>query len=495
MGISIGGVDVELRTKAFINGEFVDALDGSVFDSYVPSNGTVLAQVAACSDVDVDRAVRSARAAFDAGTWSRIAPAERKTIMLRFADLVERDLEPLAHLEALDAGKPIADCLGVDLPEVVKTLRWYAEAADKVFGKTAPTGEGSLALIVKEPIGVVGAVLPWNFPLLMLAWKIAPALIAGNSVVVKPPELASLTTIRMAELAYEAGVPAGVFNVVPGLGHIAGKALGLHMDVDAVAFTGSTEIGREFLRYAAASNLKNVVLECGGKSPQIVMADCADRLDMIAADLAGAAFWNSGQNCSAGSRILVDNAIRKDLVAALVRHAQSRPMGDPIDSTTALGPLIEPAALDKVLGYIEAARSDNATIACGGQQILEETGGWFVSATVIDDVTPNMSVAREEIFGPVVSVLGFDTEEEALALANDTEYGLAATVWSANIDVAVRMARGVRAGTVAVNGYAEGDITTPFGGYRMSGFGGRDKGLEALDQYTEAKTIWVTLHD
>ena len=285
MGISIGGVDVELRTKAFINGEFVDALDGSVFDSYVPSNGTVLAQVAACSDVDVDRAVRSARAAFDAGTWSRIAPAERKTIMLRFADLVERDLEPLAHLEALDAGKPIADCLGVDLPEVVKTLRWYAEAADKVFGKTAPTGEGSLALIVKEPIGVVGAVLPWNFPLLMLAWKIAPALIAGNSVVVKPPELASLTTIRMAELAYEAGVPAGVFNVVPGLGHIAGKALGLHMDVDAVAFTGSTEIGREFLRYAAASNLKNVVLECGGKSPQIVMADCADRLDMIAADL------------------------------------------------------------------------------------------------------------------------------------------------------------------------------------------------------------------
>lgn len=493
--ISIGGVDVVLRTQAFIDGALVDALDGSTFESLAPSTGTLIANVAACAEADVDRAVAAARSAFNAGTWSRLAPAERKQIMLRFADLIEQELEPLAHLEALDAGKPISDCLGVDLPEVVKTIRWYAEAADKVFGKTAPTGEGSLALIVKEPIGVVGAVLPWNFPALMLAWKIAPALVAGNSLVVKPPELASLTTIRIAELAYEAGVPAGVFNVVPGLGHVAGKALGLHMDVDAVAFTGSTEIGREFLRYAAASNLKNVVLECGGKSPQIIMRDCADRLDLIAADLTGAAFWNSGQNCSAGSRILVDNAIRKDLVAALVRHTQARVMGDPINAGTSLGPLIEPAAMDKVLGYIEAAKKDNATIACGGGRILQETGGWYVSATVIDDVTADMSVAREEIFGPVVSVLGFDTEDEAIALANDTDFGLAATIWSGSIDVAVRMARAVRAGTVAVNGYAEGDITTPFGGYGMSGFGGRDKGLEALDQYTEAKTIWVTLHD
>lgn len=495
MGITIGGVEVELRTKAFIGGNFVDAADGTTFETYAPSTGQVLANVAACGELDVDRAVQTARAAFDAGVWSRIAPADRKTIMLRFADIVERELEPLAHLEALDAGKPIADCLGVDLPEVVKTIRWYAEAADKVFGKTAPTGETAFSVIVKEPIGVVGAVLPWNFPLLMLAWKIAPALIAGNSVVVKPPELASLTTIRMAELAVEAGIPSGVFNVVPGLGHVAGKALGLHMDVDAVAFTGSTEIGREFLRYSAASNLKNVVLECGGKSPQIVMRDCADRLDTVAADLASAAFWNSGQNCSAGSRILVDNKIRKELVSALVRHAQSRTMGDPIDEATVLGPLIEPAAMEKVLGYIESARSAKATIACGGERILEDTGGWYVGATVIDDVTPDMAVAREEIFGPVVSVLGFDTEDEAIALANDTEYGLAATVWSRNIDVALRMARGVRAGTVAVNGYAEGDITTPFGGYRMSGFGGRDKGLEAIEQYTETKTIWITIHD
>lgn len=491
----IGNVNVDVRTQAFIDGQLVDALDGATFETMVPSTGTLLANVAACSEVDVDRAVAAARRSFEAGVWRQLAPAERKVVMLRFADLVEAELESLAHLEALDAGKPLADCLAVDLPEVVKTIRWYAEAADKVFGKTAPTGDGHLALIVKEPIGVVGQVLPWNFPALMLAWKIAPALIAGNSIVVKPPELASLTTIRIAEIAFEAGVPAGVFNVVPGLGHVAGKALGLHMDVDAVAFTGSTEIGREFLRYSAASNLKNIMLECGGKSPQIVMRDCADRLDMIAADLAGAAFWNSGQNCSAGSRILVDNSIRKEFVAALVRHTQSKRMGDPIDASTALGPLIEPAALDKVLGYIAAAKADRATIACGGERVLQETGGWYVSATVIDDVTPDMSVAREEIFGPVVSVLGFDTEEEAIALANNTDYGLAATIWSGSIDVAIRMARSVRAGTVAVNGYAEGDITTPFGGYRMSGFGGRDKGLEAIDQYCETKTIWVTLHD
>lgn len=484
-----------VRTQAFINGRFVDAADGATFESLAPGSGSVIANVASCADVDVDLAVRSARAAFESGVWSRLAPADRKAVMLRFADLVERNLDDLALVEAVDAGKPISDCLGVDLPEVVKTIRWYAEAADKVFGKTGPTGTGNISMIVKEPVGVVGAVLPWNFPALMLAWKIAPALIAGNSVVVKPPELASLTTIRIAELAHEAGIPAGVFNVVPGLGHVAGRALGLHMDVDVVAFTGSTEIGRKFLEYSAASNLKLIVLECGGKSPQIVMKDCIDRIDTVAADLVGAAFWNSGQNCSAGSRILVDNAIRAEFVAALAKHTRERKMGDPVDPETTLGPLIEPAALTKVLGYINAAKADKATIVCGGERILTETGGWYVGATIIDDVRPDMSVAREEIFGPVVSVLGFDTEEEALALANDTEYGLAATVWSHDIDVALRMARGVRAGTVAVNGYAEGDITTPFGGYRMSGFGGRDKGLEALDQYTETKTIWITLHD
>jgi gamma-glutamyl-gamma-aminobutyraldehyde dehydrogenase len=482
-----------VRTQAFINGEFVDAIDAATFDSLAPATGEVIAKIVACGEVDVDRAVSAARTAFDGGDWSRLAPADRKQILFAFADLIEKHSDELALIEAIDAGKPITDCRDFDLPDVLKTIRWYAETADKVFGKTAPTGSEHLGLIVREPVGVVGGVLPWNFPMAMLAWKIGPALATGNSVVIKPPELASLTTLRLAELAFEAGVPAGVFNVVPGLGHVAGKALGLHMDVDMVTFTGSTEVGRAFLRYSADSNLKGIVLECGGKSPQIVMADCRDKLDAVASDLAEAAFWNAGQNCSAGSRILVHESIKEDFVTALAREAESRVVGEPTEDQTNIGPLIEASALDRVMNYVEHAVADGARIVTGGKRLLNESGGWFAGPTVIDDVTPDMSVAREEIFGPVVSVLTFRDADEALRLANDTEYGLAATVWSKDIDVALRTARSIRAGTVAVNGYSEGDITTPFGGYRMSGFGGRDNGLEALEQYTEVKTIWVTL--
>ena len=482
-----------VRTQAFIDGEFTDALDHATFDSLAPATGTVIAQIAAGGEADVDRAVRAARAAFTRGDWSRIAPADRKSVLLRFADLIEAHGEELALVEAIDAGKPITDCRSLDLPDVLGTIRWYAETADKVFGKTSPTDADHLGLIVREPVGVVGGVLPWNFPMAMLAWKIGPALATGNSVVIKPPELASLTTLRMAELALEAGVPRGVFNVVPGLGHVAGRALGLHPDVDMITFTGLTEIGREFLRYSADSNLKGTVLEMGGKSPQIVMADCRDILDTVAADLAGAAFWAAGQNCSAGSRILVHSSIKDDFVSALAEQAERRTVGDPVDERTVIGPLIEADALDRVLGYVEQARADGATVVTGGRRLLEETGGWYTGATVLSDVGPGMSVAREEIFGPVVSVLTFDDVSEALSLANDTSYGLAATVWSRDIDVALRTARGIRAGTVAVNGYSEGDITTPFGGYRQSGFGGRDNGLEALEQYTETKTIWITL--
>lgn len=483
-----------IRTQAYIDGEFVDALDGATFDSFAPATGEVIAKVAACSEADVDRAVAAARAAFNKGEWSRIAPGDRKAVLFKFADLIEQHAEELIITEAIDAGKPIVDCRGFDLPDIINTIRWYAEAADKVFGKTSPTGSDHVGLIVREPVGVVGGVLPWNFPMAMLAWKLAPALATGNSVVIKPPELASLTTLRLAELATEAGIPAGVFNVVPGLGHIAGKALGLHMDVDMVSFTGSTEVGRAFLRYSADSNLKGIVLECGGKSPQIVMADCSDKLEEVAADLAEAAFFNAGQNCSAGSRILVHSSIKDDFVAALAVEADKRTVGDPTDESTVIGALIEPSALERVLGYIEQAKADGARIVTGGERVLAETGGYFAGATVIDEVTPQMSVAREEIFGPVVSVLSFDDVDEALVLANDTPYGLAATVWSKDIDVALRTARSVRAGTVAVNGYSEGDIGTPFGGYKMSGFGGRDNGLEALEQYTEVKTIWITLH-
>ncbi|WP_377644952.1 aldehyde dehydrogenase [Oryzobacter terrae] len=482
-----------VRTQAYIDGRFVNAIDGATFDAVAPATGHVIATVAACGTADVDRAVAAARSAFDAGTWSAISPAERKGVLLRFADLIEAHAEELALTEAIDAGKPITDCRDFDVPDVLNTLRWYAESADKVFGKTSPTGSDHLGLIVREPVGVVGAVLPWNFPMAMLAWKIGPALATGNSLVIKPPELASLTTLRLAELATESGVPDGVFNVIPGLGHVTGKALGLHPDVDMVTFTGSTEVGREFLRYSAESNLKGIVLECGGKSPQIVMADTRDHLELVAADLAEAAFWNAGQNCSAGSRILVHRSIKDDFVAALAVEAEKRTVGDPTDAATSIGPLIEPAALERVLAYVEQAKADGARVVTGGSRLHPESGGYFTGATVIDDVEPEMTVAREEIFGPVVSVLAFDDIEEALRLANDTSYGLAATVWSNDINVALRTARAVRAGTVAVNGYSEGDITTPFGGYKMSGFGGRDNGIEALEQYTELKTIWITL--
>lgn len=377
-----------IRTRAYIDGAFVDAVDGATFDSFAPATGEVIAKITACAEADVDRAVVAARAAFEKGDWSRIGPADRKAVLYKFADLIQANADELALTEAIDAGKPITDCRDFDIPDVLNTLRWYAEAADKVFGKTSPTDSDHIGLIVREPVGVVGGVLPWNFPMAMLAWKIGPALATGNSVVIKPPELATLTSLRLAELATEAGIPAGVLNVIPGLGHVAGKALGLHPDVDMVTFTGSTEVGRAFLRYSADSNLKGIVLECGGKSPQIVMADCRDQLDVVAADLADAAFWNAGQNCSAGSRILVHSSIKDDFVTALAAEADKRTVGDPTDDSTLIGPLIEPSALDRVLGYIEQARADGARIVTGGEKLLAETGGYFAGATVIDDVTP-----------------------------------------------------------------------------------------------------------
>jgi gamma-glutamyl-gamma-aminobutyraldehyde dehydrogenase len=481
------------RTQAFINGEFVAAENGAVFDDLDPASGKLLVQVAACSSADVDKAVKAARAAFESGVWSRMDPRERKKVLFRFAELIEAHGKEIALLDSIDAGKPISDCENLDVPDVVNNVRWYAEAIDKVFGKISPTGDGNLGLIVREPAGVIGMVLPWNFPAGTLSWKISPALAAGNSIVVKPAELAPLSTLRIAELALEAGIPAGVFNVIPGLGHVAGKALGLHMDVDVISFTGSTEIGRQFLRYAADSNLKKVVLECGGKSPQIVMADVADNLDQIAENLAGAAFWNMGQNCTCGSRILVQSGIKDAFVEKLAAAAKNWVVGQPTDYASKLGPLIEASALERVVGAIERAKAEGAKVVSGGNRLFPDSGGWFVEATVIDKVSTESALARDEIFGPVVAILAFDTEEEAVRLANASAYGLAATVFSNDINVAIRMARGIQAGTVAVNGYGEGDITTPFGGYKTSGFGGYDKGIEAFDQYTQLKTIWVTL--
>ena len=481
-----------LRTDAFIDGSFRPAASGARFATDNPATGRQLAEVAAGDVDDIDIAVRAARRAFDAGVWSRRSPTERKQVLLRFADLLEANLEELAQLEALDAGKPITDCRDVDIPETVRTFRWYAEALDKVFDAVAPTGHVALGLIVREPIGVVGAVLPWNFPLMMAAWKAAPALAAGNSLIIKPAELTSLSTLRLAELAAEAGIPDGVLSVVPGLGETAGQALGRHMDVDALSFTGSTEVGRMFLRYSSESNLKEIVLECGGKSPQVIMADPPD-LDYVADQVLFAGFMNMGENCTCGSRLIVHRSVRDDLIERLVRRTADWPVGDPLDPATKIGPMIERPHLDKVLGYIEAGRREGARVVVGGGRTLEASGGYFVEPTVFDDVQNSMSIAREEIFGPVISTIPFDTEDEAIRLANETSYGLAASLYTTDLDTAFRLARSIKAGTVSVNSYSEGDITTPFGGYKQSGFGGRDKGLEAFDQYTQKKTIWVTL--
>jgi 4-(gamma-glutamylamino)butanal dehydrogenase len=480
------------RTDAFIDGAFQPAASGERFTTENPATGQALAEVAAGSTADVDLAVRAARRAFDDGRWSRRSPAERKATLLRFADLLEANLEELAMLDSLEAGKPITDCLEVDVPDAIRTFRWFAEAIDKVFDAVAPTGPDALGLIVREPVGVVGAVVPWNFPLLMATWKVAPALAAGNSVIVKPAELTSLSTIRMAEIAAEAGVPDGVLNVVPGLGETAGQALGRHMDVDMVTFTGSTEVGRYFLKYAAESNLKEITLECGGKSPQLVLANPPD-LDIVAEQVLLAGLMNMGENCSCGSRLIVDRSVHDALLEKLVAGLPAWTVGDPQDPGTRLGPMIERPHLDKVLGYIDAGRSEGARVVAGGGRTLEATGGYFVAPTILDDVRNSMTVAREEIFGPVISTIPVDSEEEAVALANQTSYGLAASVYTTDLDTAIRVARSLRAGTVGVNAYSEGDITTPFGGYKESGFGGRDKGLEAFEQYTQKKTIWFTL--
>ena len=480
------------RTQAFIDGAFRDAASGKTFVTENPATGRPITNVTAGDAVDVDAAVGAARRAFEDGRWSRLAPVDRKQVLLRFADVLEANLEELATLDALEAGKPITDCRDVDLPDAVRTVRWYAEAIDKMFDHIAPTGPGALGLIVREPVGVVGAVVPWNFPLLMAIWKIAPALAAGNSMVVKPSKLSSLSAIRLAELASEAGLPDGVLNVVPGPGGTAGQALGRHMDVDMVTFTGSTEVGRLFLTYAAESNLKGITLECGGKSPQVVLAEPPD-LDLVADQVLFAALVNQGENCSCGSRLIVHRSVQEALLERLVAKLPEWTVGDPMDASTRIGPMIERPHLDKVLGYISAGRSEGARVLAGGSRILEDSGGYFVAPTIFGDVGNSMKIAREEIFGPVLAAIPFDDEAEGIRLANETSYGLAASVYTRDLDAAFRVARALRAGTVGVNAYSEGDITTPFGGYKQSGFGGRDKGLEAFDQYTEKKTIWVTL--
>lgn len=484
--------NITFSTNCVIGGRGIPAQSGETFDTVNPANGQVLAQVAKGDSADVDAAVAAARNAFDEGPWPKMSPAERKVIIQRFATLVEANTDELAMMEAMEAGKPIADCMEIDLPETVNTLRWHAEAADKIYDQVSPSAPGVVSMIVREPVGVVGVILPWNFPLMMAAWKLGPILATGCTAVLKPAEQTSLSTIRLAELATEAGVPDGVINVVPGFGETAGQAIGMHPGVDCVGFTGSTDTGRLFLKYAADSNLKRVLLECGGKNPMIVMAD-VDDLDTVADHAVNSIFWNMGENCSSNSRLLAHSSIKDKLLERILERTHDWVVGDPLDSHTRIGPLVEQGHMEKVLEHIESAKADGANLVRGGSRVREESGGYFVEPTIFDNVTADMRLAREEVFGPVLAVSTFETPEEAIAIANDTDYGLAASVFTANNKTAHNAARAIRAGTVAVNCYGEGDVSTPFGGYKQSGFGGRDKSLAAHDQYCELKTIWIDL--
>ncbi|KZY41572.1 aldehyde dehydrogenase [Roseovarius sp. HI0049] len=476
---------LDLPSMAFIDGGYRSAISGRVFATVNPATGQELAQVASCGAEDVDFAVAKAREAFEDGRWSRLHPSERKDVLIRLCKLMSRNARELAVMESLDSGKTIYDCETVDVPETIHCIKWHAELIDKIYDQIAPASDDHIAMVVREPIGVVGLVLPWNFPLLMMAWKIAPALAAGCSIVLKPAEETPLTALRLAELAAEAGVPRGVLNVLPGGGAEVGEPIGRHMDIDMVSFTGSTATGKRFLRYSAESNAKEIVLEMGGKNPAIVMDD-AENLDRVAAHVVNGAFWNMGENCSAASRLIVHGDIKAELLDRIAHHAKEWNTGDPLNPEVRLGALVSQAHFRKVCGYLEQAE----TVVLGGKA---ENG--FVEATVVEVASNDAALAREEIFGPVLSVITVGSFDEAIRVANDTDFGLAASLFTAHVKRAIRGARMLRAGTVTVNSFGEGDISTPFGGYKQSGFGGRDNSVHAHDQYTQLKTIWIDLSD
>jgi acyl-CoA reductase-like NAD-dependent aldehyde dehydrogenase len=482
---------LKINGDAFIDGRYQPAVLGERFDCLSPIDGRLLARVAACDTADADLAVTAARRAFEQRVWAGQTPGERKRVLQRFADLLLEHRDELALLETLDMGKPIADSMTVDIPATARCIAWYAEAIDKVYDEVAPTGEDALALITRQPVGVVAAIVPWNFPLIMAAWKIGPALAAGNSLILKPSEKSPLSAIRIAELASAAGIPDGVFNVLPGYGHTVGKALALHMDVDCVAFTGSTRTGKLMLQYSGQSNMKRVWLECGGKSPNIILADCPD-LDRAAASAASAIFFNQGEMCSAGSRLIVEAGVRDAVLEKILAAARGFEPGDPLDPATRLGAIVDETQLNTVLRYIESGRSEGGQVLTGGRQALTESKGYYVEPTVFGDVRPEMRIAREEIFGPVLAAMTVADAEEAVRVGNSVIYGLAAAVWTRDITRAHRMARALRSGLVYVNCYDADDITVPFGGVKQSGTG-RDKSLHAFDKYTELKTTWIDL--
>ncbi len=481
---------VRFEVKAFIDGQYVDAAEGRSFDCLNPATGAVLGQVAACGVEDVNRAVVAARRSFDDGHWSRCDPSVRRKVLVRLADLIEEHRDELALLETLDTGKLIRDSVALDIPGSAAVFRFFGEACDKLLDETVPVGAGALALITREPVGVVGAVVPWNFPLKMAAWKCAPALAAGNSVILKPAEQSPLTAIRLAGLAAQAGIPDGVFNVLPGFGPEAGAPIGLHPDVDCVGFTGSTEVGKLFLGYAAQSNMKRVWLECGGKSAFIVFPDTRDLRQAARAAAAGI-FFNQGEVCSATSRLLVHEDIAAAFSTLLLEAARDYAAGDPLDPASGMGAMVSEEQMARVLSYIEAGKAE-ARMLCGGERVLRETGGCFIAPTIFADVDPRAVIATEEIFGPVLSVMTFRGEAEVVAAANASIYGLGASVWTRDLDRAVRMSRALRVGSVSVNAVDHVDLRTPFGGVKQSG-SGRDLSLHAFEKYLDLKTTWVAL--
>lgn len=482
---------VSIRAQAYIDGRWTDAADGLTFETINPATDKVLANVAACGPADVDRAVAAARRAFSEGVWREMPRTERKAILLRLAALIEKHQEELAVLETLDMGKPIAETLQFDVPEAGRTYAWYAEAIDKIYDEIAPTAPGVLATITREPLGVVAAVVPWNYPLLMASWKVAPALAAGNSVVLKPAEQSPLTALRLAELAQAAGVPAGVFNVVPGLGAAAGQALGRHPDVDCIAFTGSTATGKRFMEYSGQSNLKRVWLECGGKSPHIVFDDCPD-LDRAARAAAIGIFSNQGEICIAGSRLYVQSGIYEAFMGKLEACATQMQPGDPLDPASTMGAIVDGAQLSRVMSYVKSGKDEGAHLRLGGERAHADSGGFYLQPTIFECPTQALTIVREEIFGPVLAVTRFDTEDEAIRMANDSPYGLGSGLWTSDLSRAHRVSRKLQAGLVWVNCYMDSDVTVPFGGVKQSG-SGRDKSLHALDKYTDLKTTWINL--
>lgn len=484
-------VNLKPDGRAFIDGERRWAMDSARFDNISPVDGRLLCEVARCQARDIDLAVGSGRRAFEDKRWRGLAPAERKRVLVRFSELIVTHGEELACLETLDMGKPIRYARSVDVASAANCIRWYGEAIDKVYDEIAPTPDHALALIRREPMGVIGVIVPWNYPMIMAAWKIAPALACGNSVVLKPSEKSPLTALRLAELALQAGVPAGVFNVVPGYGAEAGSPLALHMDVDGIGFTGSTKIGKQIHVMAGQSNLKRAWTELGGKSPFIVMDDCPD-IERAVQAAVGSLFFNQGESCNAPSRLLVHQRIKDQFIERALQLVPQYQPADPLHPDTVMGALVDKTQLDTVLGYIQKGQQEGAQLLCGGQAALVKPGGFYVQPTIFDGVTSSMTIAREEIFGPVLSVMGFSDAHEAVRLANDHVYGLQASVWSSNLNTAHGMARALRAGTVHVNQYDEDDITVPFGGYKQSGVG-RDKSLHAFDKYTELKTTWIRI--